>query len=143
MQDKESSVLLASHMEDLQKAAIQQRMAQWRTWEKKAVLIASLVSAHLAYAAATTAFVPDVPQLQPSLSFFLWAVMMLIMLSYSASTVTCVACQCLGSEDEEQDADKAGDLLAANLGITHFSIMLRRAYKQEQEDVLGQAKRPK
>lgn len=50
---------------------------------------------------------------------------------------------CLGSEDEEQDADKAGDLLAANLGITHFSVMLRRADKQEQEDVLGQAKRPK
>ncbi|KAL3137981.1 hypothetical protein ABBQ38_005221 [Trebouxia sp. C0009 RCD-2024] len=48
-----------------------------------------------------------------------------------------------GSEDEEQDADKAGDLLAANLGITHFSVMLRRADKQEQEDVLGQAKRPK
>lgn len=63
-------MLLASHMEDLQKAAIQQRMAQWRTWEKKAVLIASLVSAYLAYAAATTASVPDVPQLQPSLSFF-------------------------------------------------------------------------
>lgn len=90
-----------------------------------------------------TASVPDAPQLQQSLSFSLYAVMMLITLSYSASMVTCIACQCLGSEDEEQDADKAGDLLAANLGITHFSIMLRRAYKQEQEDVLGQAKRLK
>lgn len=69
--------------------------------------------------------------------------MMLTVLSHSVSMVNCVACQCLGSEDEEQDADKAGDLLAANLGITHFSIMLRRSYKQEQEDVLGQAKRPK
>ena len=49
----------------------------------------------------------------------------------------------VGSEDEEQDTDKAGDLLAANLGIDHFSVMLRRAHKQEQEDVLGQAKRPK
>lgn len=70
MQDKGSSVLLAFHMEDL-KAAIQQRMAQWRTWEKKAALIASLVSAHLASTAMTSASVPDVPQPQPSLSFFL------------------------------------------------------------------------
>lgn len=49
----------------------------------------------------------------------------------------------IGSEDEQQDTDKAGDLLAANLGIDHFSVMLRRAAKQEEEDVLGQAKRPK
>ena len=48
-----------------------------------------------------------------------------------------------GSEDDEQNGDKAGDLLAANHGIEHFSVMLRRAHKQEQEDVLGQAKRPK
>ena len=46
-------------------------------------------------------------------------------------------------EAEEQDVNRAGDLLAANLGIEHFSVMLRRANKQEQEDVLGQAKRPK
>ena len=48
-----------------------------------------------------------------------------------------------GSEDEEQDMDQAYDSLAANLGIDHFSVMLRRAIKQEQDDVLGQAKRPK
>lgn len=39
--------------------------------------------------------------------------------------------------------DQAYDSLAANLGIDHFSVMLRRASKQEQDDVLGQAKRPK
>ena len=48
-----------------------------------------------------------------------------------------------GSEDEEQDADQACDLLAANLGIDHFNVMLRRADKQEQDDALGQIKKPK
>ena len=47
------------------------------------------------------------------------------------------------SGDEEQDADQACDLLAANLGIDHFSVMLRRAAKQEHEEALGQVKRPK
>lgn len=47
------------------------------------------------------------------------------------------------SEDEEQDADQACDLLAANLGIDHFNVMLRRAAKQEQDDALGQIKKPK
>jgi len=47
------------------------------------------------------------------------------------------------SEDEEQDTDQACDLLATNLGIDHFSVMLRRADKQEEEDALGQVKRPK
>lgn len=143
MQDKGSSVPLASHMEVLQKAATQQRMAQWRTWEKKAVLTATLVSAYLAPSAETTASVFLCIITAPKLELLALgchdadnAVILL-------SMVICVACQCLGSEDEEQDADKAGDLLAANLGITHFSLMLRRAYKQEQEDVLGQAKRPK
>lgn len=49
----------------------------------------------------------------------------------------------VGSEDEEQDMDQAYDSLASNLGIDHFSVMLRRAIKQEQDDLLGQAKRPK
>ena len=48
-----------------------------------------------------------------------------------------------GSEDEEQDMDQAYNSLASNLGIDHFSVMLRRAIKQEQDDLLGQAKRPK
>lgn len=48
-----------------------------------------------------------------------------------------------GYEDEEQDVNQAYDSLAANLGIDHFSVMLRRATKQEQDDLLGQAKRPK
>ena len=48
VQDKESSVLLASHMEALRRAAIQEQMGQWKIWEKKAVLIASLVSAYSA-----------------------------------------------------------------------------------------------
>lgn len=48
-----------------------------------------------------------------------------------------------GYEDEEQDVTQAYDSLAANLGIDHFSVMLRRASKQEQDDLLGQAKRPK
>lgn len=50
---------------------------------------------------------------------------------------------CSISHTQEQDMDQAYDSLAANLGIDHFSVMLRRAIKQEQDDVLGQAKRPK
>lgn len=48
-----------------------------------------------------------------------------------------------GSDDEEQDADQTYDLLAANLGIDHFSVMLRRADKQDEDEALGQVKRPK
>lgn len=48
-----------------------------------------------------------------------------------------------GSEGEEQDMDQTYDSLAAHLGIDHFSVMLRCAIKQEQDDLLGQAKRPK
>ncbi|DBA79011.1 TPA: hypothetical protein ACH3X1_008876 [Trebouxia sp. C0004] len=48
-----------------------------------------------------------------------------------------------GSDDEEQDTDQTCDLLAANLGIDHFSVMLRRADKQEEDEALGQVKRPK
>jgi len=47
------------------------------------------------------------------------------------------------SDDEEQDTDQRCDLLAANLGIDHFSVMLRRADKQEEDEALGQVKRPK
>ena len=47
------------------------------------------------------------------------------------------------SDDEEQDTDQTCDLLAANLGIDHFSVMLRRADKQEEDEALGQVKRPK
>lgn len=45
-----------------------------------------------------------------------------------------------GSDDEEQDTDQTCDLLAANLGIDHFSVMLRRADKQEEDEALGQVK---
>ena len=44
-----------------------------------------------------------------------------------------------GSEDDDQ----ACDLLATNLGIDHFSVMLRRADRQEEADALGNVKRPK
>ena len=54
-----------------------------------------------------------------------------------------MTCVHAGSEDEEQDADRNSDSLAANLGIDHFSVMLRRADKQEQDILLGQVKRPK
>ena len=133
-------MLLALHTEALQKAAIQEQTAQWKTWERKALLTANLVSAfpaslHLEYPLCRCKH-KHLPVVQ-------W-------LRHHASNVVTssvaslrLACQCVGSEDEEQYADKAGDLLAVNLGITHFSVMLRRADKQEQEDVLGQAKRPK
>ncbi|DBB12899.1 TPA: hypothetical protein ACH3X3_005657 [Trebouxia sp. C0006] len=47
------------------------------------------------------------------------------------------------SDDEEQGTDQTCDLLAANLGIDHFSVMLRRADRQEEDEALGQVKRPK
>ncbi len=47
------------------------------------------------------------------------------------------------SDDEERGTDPTCDLLAANLGIDHFSVMLRRADKQEEDEALGQVKRPK
>ena len=47
------------------------------------------------------------------------------------------------AEDEEQGSDQACDMLAVNLGIDHFSVMLRRADKQEEDEALGQVKRPK
>ena len=54
------------------------------------------------------------------------------------------ACLCnAGSEDDARDDDQTQDLLAANLGIDHFSVMLRRSNRQEEADAQGNVKRPK
>ena len=51
------------------------------------------------------------------------------------------------SEDERDDAakqeDNALDGLAANVGLDNFSVMLRRAEKQEEDEALGRAPRKK
>ena len=51
------------------------------------------------------------------------------------------------SEDDRDDnakrADNALDGLAANVGIDNFSVMLRRAEKQEEDEALGRAPRKK
>lgn len=44
-------------------------------------------------------------------------------------------------DDEDLRKDRAADNLAANVGIEHFSLMLRRAEQQEEDEALGRAPR--
>lgn len=46
-------------------------------------------------------------------------------------------------DDNEKRADDAVDDLAANVGVDNFSVMLRRAKKQEEAEALGRAPRRK